>query len=111
VLGIPNSTTHTYVGAILGVTAAHAFVHGQSIRTNINRLLENVPWWLMALSATFLGLGTADGYKRIVVTLGERLSSVKINATHGTATRTRARSRSPRISPLTGSSVLLARAP
>jgi phosphate/sulfate permease len=56
-------------------------------RTHINRLLENVPWWLMALSATFLGLGTAVGYKRIVVTLGERMSSVKMNAAHGTATQ------------------------
>jgi phosphate/sulfate permease len=50
-------------------------------------LLENVTWWLMMLSATFLGLGTAIGYKRIVVTLGERMSSVKMNAAHGTATQ------------------------
>jgi len=56
-------------------------------RTHINRLLENVPWWLMALSATFLGLGTAVGYKRIVTTLGEKMSSVKMNAAHGTATQ------------------------
>jgi phosphate/sulfate permease len=56
-------------------------------RTHINALLENVPWWLMALSATFLGLGTMIGYKRIVVTLGERMSSVKMNAAHGTATQ------------------------
>jgi phosphate/sulfate permease len=56
-------------------------------RTHINRLLENVPWWLMALSATFLGLGTAIGYKRIVVTLGEKMSSVKMNTAHGTATQ------------------------
>jgi phosphate/sulfate permease len=35
-LGIPNSTTHTYVGAILGVTAAHAFVHGQSISAHMH---------------------------------------------------------------------------
>jgi phosphate/sulfate permease len=56
-------------------------------RKNINRLLENVPDWLMALSATFLGLGTAIGYKRIVITLGEKMSSVKMNAAHGTATQ------------------------
>ena len=35
-LGIPNSTTHTYVGAILGVTAAHAFIHGQSISAHMH---------------------------------------------------------------------------
>jgi len=56
-------------------------------RTNVNRLLENVPWWLMALSAGFLGLGTAVGYKRIVQTLGEKMSSVRMNAAHGTATQ------------------------
>jgi phosphate/sulfate permease len=58
-----------------------------SARGNINRLIENVPWWLMALSATCLGLGTAVGYKRIVVTLGERLSSVHMTTAHGTATQ------------------------
>ena len=66
------------------LTAAQQTTLGDA-RTHINELLENVPWWLMALSATFLGLGTAIGYKRIVVTLGEWMSSVKMNAAHGTA--------------------------
>jgi phosphate/sulfate permease len=30
------ATTHTYVGSILGVTAAHAFVHGQSIGAHMH---------------------------------------------------------------------------
>jgi phosphate/sulfate permease len=68
------------------LTAAQAATLGDA-RSHINRLLENVPWWLMALSATFLGLGTAIGYKRIVVTLGEKMSSVRMNAAHGTATQ------------------------
>jgi phosphate/sulfate permease len=68
------------------LTAAQSATLGDA-RTHINRLLENVPWWLMALSATFLGLGTAIGYKRIVITLGEKMSSVKMNAAHGTATQ------------------------
>lgn len=34
--GIPNSTTHSYVGAIIGVSMAHAFLHGQVVADQIN---------------------------------------------------------------------------
>jgi len=35
-LGMPNSTTHTYIGSIIGVGIAHAFVKGQPIIEAIN---------------------------------------------------------------------------
>ena len=35
-LGMPNSTTHTYIGSIIGVAMAHAFVRGQPILDQIN---------------------------------------------------------------------------
>ena len=35
-LGMPNSTTHTYIGSIIGVGMAHAFVSGQPILEAIN---------------------------------------------------------------------------
>ena len=35
-LGMPNSTTHTYIGSIIGVGIAHAFVKGQPILEAIN---------------------------------------------------------------------------
>ena len=35
-LGMPNSTTHTYIGSIIGVAIAHAFVRGQPILEQIN---------------------------------------------------------------------------
>ncbi len=35
-LGIPNSTTHTYIGSIIGVSMAHAFIRGQSVFEQIN---------------------------------------------------------------------------
>ena len=35
-LGMPNSTTHTYIGSIIGVGIAHAFVRGQPIIEAIN---------------------------------------------------------------------------
>jgi len=74
-------------GGTAGVLAPSQHATLSDARHNINRLLENVPWWLMALSALCLGLGTAVGYKRIVVTLGERLSSVHMTTAHGTATQ------------------------
>lgn len=35
-LGIPNSTTHAYIGSIIGAAMADAFVHGQSVAGQIN---------------------------------------------------------------------------
>lgn len=37
-LGIPNSTTHAYIGSIIGAAMADAFVHGQAVATQINWL-------------------------------------------------------------------------
>jgi phosphate/sulfate permease len=37
-LGIPNSTTHAYIGSIIGAAMADAFVHGQAIAGQINWL-------------------------------------------------------------------------
>jgi phosphate/sulfate permease len=34
--GIPNSTTHTYVGSIIGVSMAHAFIVGSPVADGIN---------------------------------------------------------------------------
>ncbi|MCD8538303.1 MAG: inorganic phosphate transporter [Burkholderiaceae bacterium] len=37
-LGIPNSTTHAYIGSIIGAAMADAFLHGQSVAGQINWL-------------------------------------------------------------------------
>lgn len=37
-MGIPNSTTHAYIGSIIGAAMADAFVHGQAIADQINWL-------------------------------------------------------------------------
>jgi phosphate/sulfate permease len=34
--GIPNSTTHTYVGSIMGVAVAHAFLIGEPVAEQLN---------------------------------------------------------------------------
>jgi len=35
-LGIPNSTTHAYIGSIIGIAMADAFLHGNSMAAQIN---------------------------------------------------------------------------
>ncbi len=35
-LGIPNSTTHTYIGSIIGISMAHAYLTGTSVMQSIN---------------------------------------------------------------------------
>jgi len=35
-LGIPNSTTHTYIGSIIGVSMAYAFINGRPVGEAIN---------------------------------------------------------------------------
>src|ERR1700733_2912189 len=41
------------------------------------------PWWVRALSALGLGIGTMIGYKRIVKTLGERLGNTHLTPAQG----------------------------
>ena len=57
--------------------------------TNARKLLggfiEYVPFWVILLSALVLGLGTAVGYEKIVVTLGEKMGSAHMNPAQGTA--------------------------
>ena len=47
--------------------------------------IEYVPFWVIFLSALALGLGTAVGYEKIVVTLGEKMGSAHMNPAQGTA--------------------------
>jgi phosphate/sulfate permease len=37
-LGIPNSTTHAYIGSIIGISMADAFLKGHAIVEQINWL-------------------------------------------------------------------------
>jgi inorganic phosphate transporter, PiT family len=47
----------------------------KSIHDDLMKSVEYVPWWVRALSALCLAIGTMVGYKRIVKTLGERLGN------------------------------------
>jgi phosphate/sulfate permease len=54
-------------------------------RKMLGEFIEYVPFWVILLSALVLGLGTAVGYEKIVVTLGEKMGSAHMNAAQGTA--------------------------
>jgi Phosphate/sulphate permeases len=44
---------------------------------------EYVPWWVILLISASLGLGTMIGWKRIVVTIGEKIGKEKMNYAQG----------------------------
>lgn len=47
------------------------------------RLIEYVPFWIIALSAIALGAGTMVGYRKIVETLGEKMGEHHMSAAQG----------------------------
>jgi len=67
-------------------------VHDQSAARNLAKQLGNsveyAPWWVRAMSALCLGIGTMIGYKRIVKTLGERLGNIHLTPAQGAAAET-----------------------
>ncbi|MEM8563109.1 MAG: inorganic phosphate transporter [Pseudomonadota bacterium] len=52
-------------------------------RNDLSALIENVPFWLIVLSALSLGIGTMIGYRRIVTTLGERMGERHLSPAQG----------------------------
>ncbi len=53
------------------------------IRDALRPTVEYAPWWVRALSAVCLGLGTMIGYRRIVTTLGERVGKAHLTPAQG----------------------------
>ncbi len=53
------------------------------LRTALRPTVEYAPWWVRALSALCLGVGTMVGYKRIVTTLGERVGKAHLTPAQG----------------------------
>jgi PiT family inorganic phosphate transporter len=45
---------------------------------------EYAPWWVIFLISVALGLGTTIGWKRIVVTIGEKIGKSHVNYAQGT---------------------------
>lgn len=56
-----------------------------SLAKQLQEFVEYAPWWVRILSALCLGVGTMIGYRRIVVTLGERLGRTHLTPAQGAA--------------------------
>jgi phosphate/sulfate permease len=54
-------------------------------REAFSRSIEYVPFWVMIGVAVALGAGTTIGYKRIVVTLAEKIGKTHLTYAHGAA--------------------------
>ena len=55
-------------------------------KSNIKELkayTEFVPWWVIAMVSISLGIGTMIGWKRIVVTIGEKIGKTHLNYAQG----------------------------
>ncbi len=49
------------------------------LRTNT----EYAPWWVILMVSVSLGMGTMIGWKRIVVTVGEKIGKTSLNYAQG----------------------------
>ncbi len=54
------------------------------------KLVEDVPFWLIVLSALALGVGTSVGYRKIVTTLGEKMGNNNMSPAQGLAAQSAA---------------------
>jgi PiT family inorganic phosphate transporter len=52
-------------------------------RSQLRRLTDYAPWWVMMAIALSLGMGTMVGWKRIVVTVGERIGKQHLTYAQG----------------------------
>ena len=78
--GIPSSSSHTLIGSILGVGLVMlillAFIPSHTAA---------VPSWMVVFVALALGIGTTIGWKRIVVTVGEKIGKTHLAPIQGAA--------------------------
>ncbi len=50
----------------------------------ISSVTDYAPWWVIAMISISLGLGTMIGWKRIVITIGEKIGKEKLSYAQGT---------------------------
>jgi phosphate/sulfate permease len=58
----------------------------EDLRVDIAKMktyTEYAPWWVIFMISLSLGLGTMVGWKRIVVTIGEKIGKTKLNYAQG----------------------------
>jgi PiT family inorganic phosphate transporter len=89
---VPASERGQLRGDILIVTGAATAAATDADRTRIGdaakallRLTEYVPTWVMAVSAVCLSVGTMVGWKRIVITVGEKIGKTDLTPAQGSS--------------------------
>jgi PiT family inorganic phosphate transporter len=50
----------------------------------ISDVTDYAPWWIIAMISISLGLGTMIGWKRIVITIGEKIGKEKLSYAQAT---------------------------
>lgn len=75
------------ISMIPSANATEGTVALDTIGSNVSalsRATDYAPWWVILMISTSLGLGTMIGWKRIVVTIGEKIGSEKLNFAQAT---------------------------
>ena len=60
------------------------------VKKNISSLKTNTeyaPWWVILMISLSLGIGTMVGWKRIVITIGEKIGKTQLNYAQGAASQ------------------------
>jgi phosphate/sulfate permease len=77
---------------ILAVTGAATAAAGETDRKQVRewstamlRVTEYAPTWVLAVSAICLGMGTMVGWKRVVVTVGEKIGKSNLTPAQGSS--------------------------
>lgn len=55
--------------------------------SSIKTTTEYAPWWVILMISLSLGIGTMVGWKRIVITIGEKIGKTQINYAQGAASQ------------------------
>ena len=84
-LGLPASPSHTLIGSIIGVGVANSLMHGRDGTSGVDwaQATKFIPPWVKVAVAIALGLGTMVGWKRIVVTIGEKIGKTHLTYAQG----------------------------
>ena len=89
---VPDSDRAQLRADILAVTGAATAAATDSDRKEIGesskallRVTEYAPTWVLAISAICLGIGTMVGWKRIVITVGEKIGKTDLTPAQGSS--------------------------
>ncbi|HAL9168053.1 TPA: hypothetical protein H7U66_001581 [Escherichia coli] len=73
--GLPASSSHTLIGAIIGIGLTNALLS----------TIEYAPVWIIMAVALALGIGTMIGWRRVAMTIGEKIGKRGMTYAQGMA--------------------------